>query len=75
LGCIPRGTKPGGGDGIGWFEVGSVWAIGMCMVFDPVIFFDNTVGLDNDTGTPKEVLEVEQTGCDLTTFVKVVVEG
>jgi hypothetical protein len=75
LGCIPRGTEPGGGDSVGWFEVGSVWAIGTGVAFDPVIFFNNSVGLDDDMGVPKEILKVERTGCDLTTFVEVVVEG
>jgi hypothetical protein len=75
LGRIPRGTEPGGSDSIGWFEVGSVWAIGVGAAFDPVIFFNNSIRLDDDMGAPKEILEVEWTGCDLATFVKVVVEG
>jgi hypothetical protein len=75
LGRIPRGTEPGGGDSVGWFEVGSVWSIGASAAFDPIVLFNNSVGLDDDTGAPKEVLEVEWTGCDLMTFVEVVVEG
>jgi len=75
LGRIPRGTELGGGDSVGWFEIGSVWAIGTGAAFDPVIFFNNSVGLDDDMGAPKEILEVERTGCDLTAFVEVVVEG
>ena len=72
---MPRGAEPGGGNRVSWFEIGSVWAIGASAVFDPIIFFNVSVGADNDTGTPKKVLEVERTGGDLMTFVKVVVEG
>jgi hypothetical protein len=75
LGCVPKGTKPGRGDRVGWFKVGSVWAIGTGTAFDPIVFFNNSVGVDNDTRTPKEVLEVEWAGSDLMTFVKVVGEG
>ena len=75
MGRIPRGTEPGGGDSVSWFEVGSVWSIGTGAAFDPIILFDDSVGLYDDTGTPKEILEVEWTGCDLMTFVEVVVEG
>ena len=72
---MPRGTEPGGGDRVSWFKIGSVWAIGTGAAFDPIVFFDDSVRADDDTGTPKEVLEVERTGGDLMTFVKVVVEG
>jgi len=72
---MPRGAEPGGGDRESWLEIGSVWAIGASVAFDPIIFFNDSIGADNDTGTPKEVLEVERTGGDLMTFVKVVVEG
>ena len=72
---VPKGTKPGGDNRVRWFEVGSVWAIETGTAFDPIVFFDNTVGVDDDTGTPKEVLEVKWAGGDLTTFFKVVGEG
>src|SRR5712672_2222636 len=72
---MPRATKPGGGDRVSWFEIGSVWVIGAGAAFDPIVFFDDSVGADNDTGTPKKVLKVERTGGDLMTFVKVMVEG
>jgi hypothetical protein len=75
LGRIPRGSEPGGGNSISWFEIGSVWAIGASAAFDPIILFDDSVRLDDDTGAPKEVLEVEWTGCDLMAFIEVVVEG
>ena len=75
MGHIPRGSEPGGGDSVSWFEIGSVWSISASAAFDPIVLFDDSVGLDDDTGMPKEVLEVERTGCDLVTFVKVVVEG
>ena len=75
MGRIPRGTEPGGGDGVSWFEVGSVWSISASAAFNPIVLFDDSVGLYDDTGAPKEILEVERTGCDLTAFVEVVVEG
>jgi hypothetical protein len=75
LGCEPKGTKPGGDDRVSWFEIRLVWAIKVGAAFDSIIFFDNSVRVDDDMGTPKEVLEVERAGGDLTTFVKVVVEG
>ena len=72
---MPRGTEPGGGDRVSWFKIGSVWAIGTGAAFDPIVFFDDSIGADDDTGTPKKVLEVEWAGGDLMTFVKVMVEG
>ena len=75
MGRMPRGAEPGGGNRVSWFEIGSVWVIGAGAVFDPIVFFDDSVGADDDTGTPKKVLKVERAGGDLMTFVEVVVEG
>src|SRR5712672_1745947 len=72
---MPRGAEPGGGNRVSWFKIGLVWAIGAGAAFDPIVFFGDSVGADDDTRTPKEVLEVEWTGGDLMAFVKVVVEG
>ena len=42
--------------------------------FDPMIFFSDVVDGEDDMSAPEEILEVERTSGNLSTFVEVVME-
>ena len=68
MGYSPTSTNPRVVDGVGGFKAWAVGSSGLSISFDPIIFFVYSVIVEDGRVAPKEVLEVEGAGRDLSAF-------
>ena len=69
LSDLPEETCPGVHYSVRGLEVGDIGSVGDCSVFDPMVFFGNTVVVDDNSGSPQEIQEVDRAGSNTATFV------
>ena len=69
LGDLPKDSGPRVRYRVCGLEVRDVGSVGEGSSFNPMVFFSNSLVVDDNGGSPQEVQEVKWAGSDTTAFV------